>query len=175
MKLFKFFPILMIVALSAVAAFAQQARPVAENFSGVTMDGQTVELESLRGKVVLLTFWSTRCAICVSELPKLNQMAAGYAGRDVVLLGLTTDNPTMVESFVRNRPFNFNLMPGSFGVLLKYADRDRAGNLNMGFPAYFVINQNGEIEMKASGWDKTEAVSRQIDRLLLNAQAKVEE
>lgn len=121
-----------------------------------------------------MTFWSTRCAICASEIPKLNQMAANYQGREVVFLGLTTDNPTLVESYVKNRPFNFSLMPGSFGVLLKYADRDRSGNLNMGFPAYFVINQQGEIELKASGWDKTNAVNTQINRLLITGQAKVE-
>lgn len=158
----------------AAAVFAQQNKPLAENFSGATLDGQTIELESLRGKVVVMTFWSTRCAICASEIPKLNQMAASYQGRDVVFLGLTTDNPTLVESYVKNRPFNFNLMPGSFGVLIKYADRDRAGNLNMGFPAYFVINQQGEIELKANGWDKTNAINSQINRLLITGQAKVE-
>jgi peroxiredoxin len=121
-----------------------------------------------------MTFWSTKCAICVSEIPKLNQIVANYKEKDVVFLGLTTDNPSLVESFVRNRPFNFNLMPGSFGVLLKYADRDREGNLNMGFPAYFVINQQGEIELKASGWDKTAAVTSQVNRLLISGQAKVE-
>ncbi|MBK7705692.1 MAG: TlpA family protein disulfide reductase [Acidobacteria bacterium] len=163
-----------LILAAAAGIFAQQNKPLAENFSGATLDGQTVELEALRGKVVVMTFWSTKCAICVSEIPKLNQIAANYKEKDVVFLGLTTDNPTLVESFVKNRPFNFNLMPGSFGVLLKYADRDRAGNLNMGFPAYFVINQTGEIELKASGWDKTNAVSSQVNRLLATGQAKVE-
>ena len=49
---------------------------------------------------------------------------------------------------------------------MKYADRDRAGNIAMGYPAYFLINQNGEIEMKDSGWDKTKKLDTQINRLL---------
>ena len=174
MRFSRIFQAVFLIVAFAGAAFGQQAKSVAENFSGATMDGQTVELESLRGKVVVMTFWSTRCAICQAEIPKLNRLAADYRDKDVVFLGLTTDNPSLVESFTKNHPFNFNLMPGSFGVLLKYADRDRAGNLNMGFPAYFVINQKGEIELKASGWDKTESVSSQINRLLIAGQAKVE-
>ena len=67
------------------------------------------------------------------------------------------------------KPFNFNIIPSSFGILLKYADRDREGNLNMGYPAYFLVNQAGEIEMKDSGWDKTEKLNTQINRLLASA------
>lgn len=174
MKFTRSLQLIFLIAVAAIGVSAQQNKPVAQNFSGATLDGQTVELEALRGKVVVMTFWSTKCAICVSEIPKLNNIVANFKDKEVVFLGLTTDNPTLVESFVRNRPFNFNLMPGSFGVLLKYADRDRDGNLNMGFPAYFVINQLGEIELKASGWDKTGAVTSQVNRLLITGQAKVE-
>lgn len=174
MKISKLFLYPALVLCFAVSAFAQSGKPLAENFSGATMDGQTVELDSLKGKVVLITFWNTRCAICDSEIPKLNQMASSYKGKDVVFLGLTTDNPTRVESFLKMKPFNFNIIPSSFGVLLKYADRDRSGNIAMGYPAYFLVNQNGEIEMKASGWDKTQKLDSQINRLLSSSQNKAE-
>lgn len=150
----------------AALAFGQKSKTVAENFSAAAMDGQTVELNSLKGKVVLITFWSTKCPICESEIPKLNQMASNYKGKDVVFLGLTMDNPTKVESFLKMKPFNFNIIPSSFGVLLKYADRDSSGNMNMGYPAYFLVNQAGEIELKTSGWDKTEKLDSQIKNLL---------
>ena len=158
----------------SLAAFAQGGKQRAENFSAATMDGQTVELDSLKGKVVLITFWNTRCAICDSEIPKLNQMAASYKGKDVVFLGLTTDNPTRVESFLKTKPFNFDIVPSSFGILLKYADRDRSGNIAMGYPAYFLVNQNGEIEMKTNGWDKTAKINLQINQLLASKQSKAE-
>ena len=166
MKISKIFLCLTFVLCFSLFAFAQNGKPLAQNFSAASLDGQTVELDSLKGKVVLITFWNTRCPICDSEIPKLNQIAASYKGKDVVFLGLTTDNPTRVESFLKMKPFNFNIIPSSFGVLLKYADRDRAGNIAMGYPAYFLINQNGEIEMKDSGWDKTKKLDTQINRLL---------
>ena len=154
-----------VLCLSTVI-FAQKTKTLAENFSAETMDGQNVELDSLKGKVVVLTFWSTKCAICESEIPKLNKIANNFKGKDVVFLGLTTDNSTKVESYLKMRPFNFNIIPDSFGVLFKYADKDSSGRMNIGFPAYFVVNQAGEIEMKDSGWDKTEKLNTQINRLL---------
>ena len=164
MKILKIFLCLAFVLCLSVAAFSQKR--LAENFSMPALDGQTVELESLKGKVVLITVWNTRCPICDSEIPKLNKMVTEYKGKDVVFLGLTTDNPTRVESFLKSKPFSFNIIPSSFGVLLKYADRTPEGNIAMGYPAYFLINQNGEIELKDSGWDKTKKLDTQIKSLL---------
>jgi hypothetical protein len=59
-------------------------------------------------------------------------------------------------------------------VLLKYADKDSQGRINMPYPSYYVINQDGQIELKTSGYDKTGAVSSNINRLLLNNQAKAD-
>jgi peroxiredoxin len=157
---------LVLVLTFSAEVFSQKNKPLAENFSATTMDGQTLELESLKGKVVVLVFWSTRCAICAAEIPKLNQLTPKYQGKEVVFLALTTENPAVVKNFLKIKPFNFNILPDSFEVFVKYAEHDRSGSLNMSFPAYFVINQKGEIEMKANGRDKVEAISSQINRLL---------
>lgn len=155
-------------------SFGQKSGQSAENFTAVSLSGETIDLESLRGKVVVLTFWSTRCEICKTEIPQLNLLAKNFKGRDVVFLALTADNSAKVESFVKSKPFNFNILPNSFGVLLKYADRDGAGNINMGFPAHFLLNQEGEIVLKTNGFDKTELLNSQINRLLTAKMAKVE-
>ncbi len=157
--------VLLFILVFTAAAFGQKNK-AAENFSAVSLDGQNFELQSLKGKVVLLTFWSSRCAICVSEIPKLNRMAEGFQGKDVVFLGLTMENETKVEPFLKKNPFHFHILPNSFGVVLKYADRDRQGNLDMGFPAHFLVNQAGEIELKTDGFDKTAQLNSAINRLL---------
>jgi peroxiredoxin len=50
--------------------------------------------------------------------------------------------------------------------MLKYAEKDRNGNIMMGYPAHFVINKEGEIELRTSGFDKTEKLNSEITRLL---------
>lgn len=163
-----------IVLTLASGVSVQAQKPQAEPFSVAGMEGETIDLQELRGKVVLLTFWSTTCAICEAEMPQLNQMASSFKGKDVVFLAVTNENATKVESFLSTRRFDFTIVPSGFGVLLKYAERDRSGRIIMGFPAYFVINQEGEIEMKDSGWNKIQKVGSLIDRLLANQSKKAE-
>lgn len=165
----RFLTILFLSFVLSVSAFAQSnknSKPLAETFIGTSLDGNPVDLAALKGKVILVTFWSTKCPICSAEIPKLNQMAAKYQGKDVVFLGLTTDNDSKVKQYVKKKPFNFNLLPNSFGILLKYADKDGDGNVTMGYPAHFLINQKGELELKNSGFGKTEKLDAQISRLL---------
>ncbi len=153
----------------SIAIFGQTSKikPLAETFTATSLDGRTFDLLQLKGKVVMITFWTTRCTICAAEIPKLNQLVASYQGKDVVFLGLTTDNEMKVQNFIKKKPFTFNLLPNSFGILLKYAEKDGNGNINMGYPTHFLINQKGEIEFKTDGFDKTELLDAQINRLLM--------
>ena len=161
--------ILILTVAVAVSAFGQQSlRPgqQAPNFTGQALDGQAFSLDQLQGKVVLLTFWSTRCQICHSEIPKLNRVVEHYRGQNVVFIGVTMDNQVKIDPYLRKNPFNFNILPNAFGVMLQYADRDRSGNINMGFPAHFLIDRRGAIAVRTDGWDKAENIDAAIGRLL---------
>jgi peroxiredoxin len=151
------------------AAFAQARLTVggqAPDFSAASIDGAPLSLNRMRGKVVLVTFWSTRCQICHSEIPKLNRLAANYSDKNVVFLAVTMENAERVEPYLKHNPFNFTIVPDGFGMVLQYADKDRQGNIDMGFPAYYLMDQNGAIVMRGNGWDKTPAIDSQIARLL---------
>jgi peroxiredoxin len=168
--------ILFIVLALAVAAFAQQGvytGSIAPSFALAGLDGQTYDLSQLRGKIVLVTFWSTRCNICHSEMPKMNSLADRYKGQNVVFLGLTMDNDQKVASYLKSNMFEFTIVPNSFGAVLQYADRDKDGNINMGFPAYYLIDQNGVIRLKTNGWDKTQDLDATISRLLAGPRVMV--
>ncbi len=156
--------ILLLLTLS-LAASGQHKAP-AEEFNAVSMDGKTFDLNELKGQVVAIAFWSTRCAICHAEIPKLNQLVASNRGKNVVFLAFTNENEARIQPYLAKKPFDYNVIPNSFGTLLKYAEKDKNGNINMPYPAYFLINQQGEIEFRANGWDKTEKLSSEITRLL---------
>ncbi|MGD9560662.1 MAG: TlpA family protein disulfide reductase [Pyrinomonadaceae bacterium] len=165
----RFIKLILILTLSAAAALAQQnLQPgaPAPDFNAESIDGKSYNLSQLQGKVVVLTFWSTKCQICHSEMPKLNDIAKRYMDRDVVFLAATMENQARIEPYLRKNPFSFNVLPNSFGVILKYADMDRSGNINIGFPAYFLIDQHGRVALKSSGWDKTARLESQISQLL---------
>ena len=162
----RYLSIFIFVLALAVSTFAQQGQP-AEKFTAVSTSGKTIELSALKGKIVLLTFWSTQCPICQNEIPNLNLLAAKYArNKDVVFLAATTENENIVESFIKHNPFSFMILPDSFGLLLKYADRDARGRLSMGFPSYFLIDRSGYIQYRDSGWDKVRSLDTEIRQLV---------
>ncbi len=160
---------LFLILAFSVSIFGQQQKklkPLAETFSAASLDGKTFDLAALKGQVVLISFWSTKCPICHSEIPKLNQLAQTYKNRGVVFLGLTMENPNKVEVYLKKRSFDFNILPNSFGVVLKYADKDGDGTVSMGFPAHYLVNQKGEIELKTGGFAKTAMLDSRINQLL---------
>ncbi len=155
----------LIVFALAVSAFPQSSLKIgsaAPAFTGTYLDGSRFDLSRLRGSVVVLAFWSTRCNICHIERPKLNTLAAGYDQKNVVFLALSMESEEKITTYLRRNPFKFEVLPNSFGTVLKYADRTRSGNLDMGFPAYFVLDQQGNVQYRGSGYDKSLALDNAI-------------
>ena len=99
-------------------------------------------------------------------MPKVNQLIRSYAGKDVTFLALTSDDQTKVEDYLRKSPQEAHVIPNSFGALLAYADKDKDGNLNFGYPAFYVIDREGRVAYKGSGWDRTGQISSAVNNLL---------
>ncbi len=164
----KLFLIVLALAFS-VPSYGQTALRMgsaAPEFAASSIDGTHYDLNSMRGRVVVLTFWSTKCEICRSEIPKLNRFTSRFDEKNVVFLAATLDNESKVESYLRSNPFKFHILPNSFGMILQYADRDKQGNIDMGFPAYFVIDQAGTVAYRSSGWDKIDELDSRLTKLV---------
>src|SRR6516162_44752 len=67
------------------------AGDAAPEFSIKADNGRTVSLPNFGGKLLVLNFWATWCPPCVQETPSLSQFAAAYAGKGVVVLGISVD------------------------------------------------------------------------------------
>ena len=167
---------LFIALVFSTAAYSQARLNVgmaAPQFSATDMNGDNVALSDLRGKVVVMTFWTTRCPICHSEIPKLNKLAGGYSNADVVFLAPTTESEEKIAWYTAKNPFNFEILPNQFGLMLKYARRDKDDNLDMGYPSYFVIGQTGVVEYRANGWDKIKTLASTVNRLIARKAAAI--
>jgi len=56
------------------------------------LSGKPVTLASLRGHVVVLSFWATWCAPCQEELPRLSAISKSYAGQNVRFVAVSIDD-----------------------------------------------------------------------------------
>ncbi|HYF62345.1 MAG TPA: TlpA disulfide reductase family protein [Herpetosiphonaceae bacterium] len=53
-----------------------------------TLDGRTVSLRDLRGKIVLVNFWATWCEPCKTETPDLVAAASEFKSRNLEIIGI---------------------------------------------------------------------------------------
>lgn len=65
----------------------------APDFSLSDLSGEKVTLSSMRGKVVLLDFWSISCPPCLREMPAVEAAVESNKTSDLVLLGISFDQP----------------------------------------------------------------------------------
>lgn len=102
-------------------------------------------LESLRGKVVLIDFWKSRCATCVKLVPHLNRIHAQYKDQGLVLLAITTQDKKWIEKFMEVNPIRYAVGMGS------------TSQYDYGIPSIpysFVIGRDGMVKWRGSPADE---------------------
>jgi peroxiredoxin len=84
------------VPLVPWSAFAADAAPAGTTgptptLRGTTLDGKAFSLDTLRGRVVLVLYWSTGCAVCRDKMRELRANMMGWQGQPFSLIGVNTD------------------------------------------------------------------------------------
>lgn len=115
----------------------------APSFAAASTGGRRLDLASMRGKVVMLSFWSLGCAPCLAEIPALNKLAKDYAGRDVYFLAVSPDGAPALRSFLKDVRFSFIVIPDGGEVLGSYG--------SAGFPRHIMIDKDGFIRRARTG------------------------
>jgi len=74
--------------------------------------GNPVNLASLRGKTVVVNFWSTWCPPCVEEMPMFSEVQTAYKDKNVVFVGIAADQADNVKTFLQKTPVNYLIAVG---------------------------------------------------------------
>lgn len=147
--------------LVAIAVFAalwatgpppEPIRPGQEapGFTLPGLDGGSVSLADLRGKVVLLNFWATWCKPCEDEMPAMQRLHAALAGTDFRLLAVSTDEERAPVEAFRER------LGLTFPILLDPGKTVAESYQTYRFPESYLIGRDGRILARYIGprdWD----------------------
>jgi len=161
---------------SSATAGASSAIPNLGPAPAVTfqaMDGNTLPLDSLRGKVVLVNFWATWCEPCRAEIPELIEFQNKYASRGFTVLGVAMDQEgkSVVAPFVAKPQFKVNGQNVAMNYPIMIGNDALASQFGgiLGLPTSYLISRDGKVVKKTIGIIDGQSVDQMIRKLLSGA------
>ena len=140
----------------------KEKRPLAPDFTLLSVDGKTVTLSRLRGKVVLLDFWATWCSPCRLAIPYLNDLHKANRERGLEIIGVSLDkgSPERVRRFAVNMGIQYTIIMADDEVVKKYGISP--------IPTTYLIDRDGYISNKWVGFSQNliSKISTETERLL---------
>jgi thiol-disulfide isomerase/thioredoxin len=131
------------------------------NVVGTTLNGDRFALESHRGKVVLLDFWTTWCAPCIANLPHVQKLSTEFEG-DLVVIGVNANNADMrkqVEEIVAAKEIRFAQVTDPDG---KVSKPFRVSS----YPRYVLLDRQGTVRSTFSGGKSMAELRSSIQELV---------
>ena len=147
----------------AVAA----AQGTAPNFAGISnwFNSAPLNIADLRGKVVLVDFWTYGCVNCVNTLPHVTELYAKYKDRGLVVVGVHTPEFPFERS-ASNVQAALKRHGISYPVAQDNDSKTWTAYRNQYWPAQYIIDQSGKIVFQHDGEGQYEQIDRTIARLL---------
>jgi thiol-disulfide isomerase/thioredoxin len=124
-------------------------------------EGHTVTLSSLKGKAVVINFWSTWCGPCKIEMPWLIELQNKYGAQGLQIVGITKEdsNEQTIAGFTRKMGVNYTILIGTQQV------QDLYGGIG-GLPTSFFLDRSGKVVHEIVGLDSESKFEDAIKRSL---------
>lgn len=120
----------------------------------VDLDGNTVDLNKLKGKKVLLNFWATWCGPCKKEMPDLLEAQKILTKDNYVFLLVSDESSELITEFKKKTNYDFTFLKAtkSMASLGVYA-----------LPTTNIYNEKGKKVDQIIGsvkWDSEEIIAK---------------
>jgi cytochrome c biogenesis protein CcmG, thiol:disulfide interchange protein DsbE len=130
--------------------------------------GDTVSLrERYAGKVTLVNIWATWCVPCRAEMPSMEQLYTGLAGRGFAIAAVSIDEAPAedVRAFAEELGLTFD-------ILHDRSTRIQQAYQTTGVPESFLLNREGVVVKRVIGaHDWNSAANRALVERLLDEPA----
>lgn len=129
----------------------------APDFALTALDGTSTTLSSLQGKPVVIDFWGSWCPPCLQAMNDMVPLSERFHGR-VAFLGVAlNDARTDVERVQQEKMVSYPLLLGTDKVAKAYQIAE--------VPTIVVLDREGKITWRESGWDPDSAL-KPLERVL---------
>jgi len=125
-------------ASAALLANTKQKEP-APHFNAKATNGETFSNSSIKGKVVLLEFWTTWCGFCKAETPFVEKVSHQYTDKDLIVLAVNVgESKKTVKKYLEQ-------YPRTCRIVLTEDTNLAAMYAATAYPIYVVIDREGNI------------------------------
>jgi thiol-disulfide isomerase/thioredoxin len=128
-----------------------RGNPQAPPLALPALDGTVRTLEAYRGKVVLLNFWASWCEPCLTEMPSLERLEAGFSDQAFAVVTVNIgEDPQTVSAWLERLNVRLTVLLDGNGAVT------RAWRV-FAFPSTFLIDPTGQITHANFGaleWDQ---------------------
>src|SRR5215469_9045056 len=148
-----------VLLLASLAVYAgPNTRERAPRFNTKTTTGEKFTNESVKGKVVLLEFWTTWCPYCFEEAPIVDKLNKEYSDKGLLVLTVNVgESKKTVNKYLA-------VNPRATRIVLTEDTNLAAMYEATVYPIYVVIDRDGNIAGTQRGAGGEEALRRLIAR-----------
>jgi thiol-disulfide isomerase/thioredoxin len=136
------------IALGAYLSLDLQGppRPVPA-LSYTLLDGETSSTAQWRGKVMLVNFWATSCAVCLKEMPAIIETHERFRSRgfDTLAVAMKYDPPASVVQYAKTRRLPFGVAIDNTGAIAQSFGDIRAT------PTMLIVDRRGRVVKRVVG------------------------
>jgi peroxiredoxin len=155
------------LVFAAPAAVAQRTdiqpaatRKAAPDFTLQDSTGTSIRLSDLKGRVVLLDFWTTWCQPCKIEIPWYTEFVNKYEGGLVVIgVSLDDDGWKSVRPFIKKYKVDYPIVMGDDSVAKQFINTEF-------LPTTLLIDRAGKIAVNNIGIINKDVFEKEIRTLL---------
>jgi thiol-disulfide isomerase/thioredoxin len=126
-------------------------------FELTDLGGHKWNLNALKGKLTLISFWATWCGPCRQELPHLQTLVEHYKGHsDIQFISMNMDdNPGLIQPFLKEHGLSITVIPASSYI-------SETLNVN-GIPQNWIVDGQGIVRRKSGGYDSSEKWAAEME------------
>ena len=127
-----------------------------------TMDGESIDLQAQKGRVLLINFWATWCAPCREEIPDLKDLHSDLKPEGLTVIGVALDRKGLevVDPFVEKYTINYPIVIDTEGTV------EAAFGPIPGLPTTVLVTPEGQITKRVVGIFPTEEMKPTLQDLL---------
>jgi thiol-disulfide isomerase/thioredoxin len=158
-------------ATTAAKLIIAETTPFSFRFELPSITGEEVDLDSLKGKLILVNFWGTWCPPCRKEISPLKQLLAKYGDEGLTIVGINyeraadLDVKDTIRQFVAEHGIPFVCLIGNDTTRNQVPDF-------VGYPTTLLLDRSGTVRAKVAGYRTFIELEALVVLLLGEAQKK---